>query len=561
MSSSTAPRLVIVGRPNVGKSTLFNRLYGRKRALVHDEPGVTRDRLELSAEWLVRGKKYPVSLVDTGGLGGDRFADEIAKQVNLALSDADLVIVLFDGQAGFTSADAEVIQQIKRSGLATRVPLIGAVNKVDADVHETFINDFFQSNLDPLITLSAEHARGINDLQELVHDVLKERGFKDVTAPEVETSEPIENEEEEMLEFLSDEQGAQDGIDETGETNESTEEDLLEASPTEFIDITADQEDVPEDLLEESEEVSEEPQYERKVPRVAIIGRPNVGKSTLTNALLREDRMITSPVAGTTVDAVDSYTELNGNPFVLIDTAGIRRKSKTEQGVEVLSVIQSRKALERCDVALLLIDGEVGVTDQDEKIGSLIEEVGCGVVLIVNKWDLQKRNREFTKEMAAKHIRDEMGYLRYAPVLFISAKNRQGLEGLGDLIDEIIRQRRVKVGTHEFTEWVRAESEIHNPGNAKFYMSHQSGRNPPTFVCHVSKPDKVHFSLRRHLVNAIRDRWGFMGSPLRLVFVEGKSRKGPPPRKTAHGSLRKRVASSASSSQSSAKSSPKTFTR
>jgi GTP-binding protein len=449
----TSPKLVIVGRPNVGKSTLFNRLYGRKRALVHDLPGVTRDRLEEKAEWWVKAQRYEIDLVDTGGLGGEKFSKEISRQVQTALEHADIVLALFDGQAGYTALDQEVIHQMVRSGLKDReIPIVGVINKVDADLHEEFIHDFYASGLDPLITISAEHGRGIEDLQEKIIEIL-------------------------------------------------TEHDKVKALGTKEEEI--------------------------KIPKIAIVGRPNVGKSTLTNAMLDEDRMITSNIAGTTIDAVDSLCELNGYPFCIIDTAGIRRKSKTEQGVEVLSVVQARKALERCDLALLVVDGETGTMDQDEKISGLIEEVGCSVILVVNKWDTQKRNQKFTQKDAVERIHREMAYFKWAPVMFVSAKEKTGLDEIGELINDVLEQKKLKITTHEFSEWVRAESEIHNPGNVKFYMCHQSGRYPPTFVCHVSNPDKVHFSLKRHIINAIRERWGYMGSPIRLHFVEGKSRTGP----------------------------------
>ena len=282
-----------------------------------------------------------------------------------------------------------------------------------------------------------------------------------------------------------------------------------------------------EDMPELEDEQPLRPDEERRIPRIAIIGKPNAGKSTLVNAILGENRMIVSPIAGTTIDAVDSPATIDGLEVVLIDTAGIRRKSKTEQGVEVLSVVQARKALERCDVAVLVIDGDEGVTDQDEKIGGMIEEIGCGVILAINKWDLLQHRKGTTKETFAEQVRGQMAYLRYAPLMFMSAKKNQGIDNLGHLVDEINDQRRVKIATHELTEWVRRESEVHNPGNAKFYMTHQAGKNPPTFVAHVSNPEKVHFSLRRHLVNAMRARWGFMGSPVRILFLKGKSRKGP----------------------------------
>jgi GTP-binding protein len=470
-SSTKAPkRIVIVGRPNVGKSTLFNRLIGRRRALVHDEPGVTRDRLEENGEWWVKARKMPITLVDTGGLGGERFADEIAKQVKIALEDADAVLFLFDVRVGVTPADRELLQGFTRSGVKSRVPFIAVVNKVDADKHEADASEFYELGLDPVLTISAEHARGIDDLQEAI---ARATGFLD-----------------------------------EGETD------------TENQTETENQTDTDTDTASASDE-----DYVPRIPRIAIVGRPNVGKSTMTNALLGADRMITSPIAGTTVDSIDSHVRLGNHEFILIDTAGIRRKSKTEQGIEVLSVVQARKALERADIAILLLDAETGTIDQDEKIGGLIEEVGASVILCVNKWDTQRGNSDFSREDAAERIREDMGYLRYAPILFVSAKERRGFDKLGDLIAEILHQRRLKIPTHEFTEWVRKQSVIHNPMGAKFYLSHQSGRNPPTFVCHVSDPEKVHFSLRRNLVNAMRERWGFMGSPIRLLFVKGSSTK------------------------------------
>jgi GTP-binding protein len=279
-------------------------------------------------------------------------------------------------------------------------------------------------------------------------------------------------------------------------------------------------------LLDEKER--SQPRAEGEVapeslPKLAILGKPNVGKSTLLNALAGEERVVTSPIAGTTVDSIDIEIELGGERFLLIDTAGIRRKSKTEKGVEVLSVVQARKTLERADLAFLVIDGSEGPSDQDEKIGGLIEEAGCSVILIVNKWDTMKRNKDFDRDDAAERIRDDMGFLGYAPIVFASAKERTGLRGLGDLIREILDAKKVKVQTREFTDWVRRRPEIENLQGVKFYLCHQTGRHPPSFVCHVSDPRKIHFSIQRNLVNGIRDKWGYMGSPVRLSFVKAKN--------------------------------------
>jgi GTP-binding protein len=452
------PTVVIIGRPNVGKSSLFNRLVGRRRSLVHDEPGVTRDRIEETAVWTLRGKRYEFRVIDTGGLGHEKFAEEIRRQVETALECAQGVIMLFDGQSGLLPEDEEILRSLRVAGMFDRderkTPIVAVVNKVDTDAHEDRVAQFYEAGLENVLGVSAEHNRGVDELQELLLEEMEKAGT------------------------------------------------LMKELPDE--DLQA-----------------------RKIPRIAIVGKPNVGKSTLVNALVGEERMVTSPIAGTTVDSVDSRVEIDGYPFIILDTAGIRRKDKTEQGVEVLSVVKARQALESCDVAILVIDGEKGATDQDEKIGGLIEEVGCGVILAVNKWDTQSKNREFSRDDAANRIRKQMAYLRYAPIVFMSALKGQGLEGLGELVHEILNQRQVRISTKELTEWVREAAQIHNPANAKFYLSHQVGKNPPSFVSHVSDPDKVHYSLRRHIVNGLRERWGFMGSPVRFGFHLAKHRKGP----------------------------------
>jgi GTP-binding protein len=429
--------------------------------------------MEEMTEWWVHGKSFPILMVDTGGLGGELFVAEIEKQVKTALEKADLVLFVFDSQVGLTPMDQELFRQLSQSGLRKKVPVLGIVNKVDAEMHEDRIAEFFELGLDQVLTLSAEHNRGIDDLKLCIFNTLG---------------------------------------------------DTLSFSKEELSETTLQEEEESED---ESTPEAEEPSVDR-IPRIAIVGRPNVGKSTLVNALLREDRMITSSIAGTTVDSIDSVAELNGKPFIFIDTAGIRRKSKTEQGVEVLSVVQSKKALDRADIAILVLDGETGITDQDEKIGGLIEEVGCSVILAVNKWDTQERNKDFPRDVAAEQVRKTMAFLKYAPIVFMSAKKGKGLENLGELFEEILHQRRLKLATHEFTEWVREKSTIHNPMNAKFFLCHQTSRNPPTFVCHVNDPEKIHFSLRRHFINALREKWGFMGTPIRMLFIEGKNRRSLP---------------------------------
>ncbi len=457
--------VVIVGRPNVGKSTLFNRLIEKRKSIVHNKPGITRDRVEAQVQWWVQGKSYPIIVVDTGGLGSEKFSDEISRQVQIALKEADVVLFLFDSQSGLTPLDEELLLHLKRSGTFETAHFIGVVNKVDHEIHEERVSDFFTFGLNPVLTVSAEQGRGVEDLRNAVIEASKlfwETGGKALDA---------------------------------------------------FLEI---------------ENFSESSQAQNFIPRIVILGRPNVGKSTLINAILKKERMITSPVAGTTVDSIDSLVELDNKPFLFVDTAGIRRKGKTKQGIEVLSVVQTKKTLDKANLAILVLDGEVGTSDQDEKLGGLIEEAGCAVVLLVNKWDTQQKNIHFTRELAAKKIRDKMAFLKYAPIVFASALKGDGLNHLGELLEEILHQRKLKIPTHELTEWVRQKMTDNNPKNAKCYLAHQSGRSPPTFVCHVNDPDKIHFSLRRHIINSLRERWGFMGNPVKMLFIEGKNRRSLP---------------------------------
>jgi len=456
-NKARALKIVILGRPNVGKSTLFNRLIGRKRALVHDVAGVTRDRIIEKAVWIYNKKNYNFEIIDTGGVGGEHFKDEILTQVQIALQEADLALFIVDARSGIIPADMEVLKTLRASTKNhKKLPLIGVMNKADHEGLEHLSSDFYKLGLDKIMPISAEHNRGV--------EFLKEEIIKDTRA------EPME-------------------------------EELLADKP----------------------------------PCISIVGKPNVGKSTLVNTVLSENRMVVSPIAGTTSDAIDLSVTLDGHEVTLIDTAGIRRKSKTEQGLEVLSVVQTRKTLERSDLAILVLDGEKGITDQDEKIGGLIEDAGCSVIIAVNKWDTQAKNKGFSKEDAAKRIRAAARFLKYAPIVFISALKNEGIDGLGDLAIEILNQKKVMITTHDLTTWFKHEATVHNPQDAKFYLTHQVSQKPPSFICYVSDPRKIHYSLKRHLVNAMRDQWGFMGSPVWIKFV--KSSNSPKKPKESYQSV------------------------
>lgn len=431
------PRIVILGRPNVGKSTLFNRLAGSRRALVGNEPGMTRDRLHAPAEW--RGRRFEV--VDTGGIlpqEKDLIATEIFRQAHKAIENAAQLVLVVDGREGMVPLDEDLARLLRRAGR----PLALAVNKIDTLAHMPLVADFHRLGIPDVFAISAEHGLGVDDLLE------------HVTA-----SFPRE----------ADERGA--------------------GSAEEF------QEPV----------------------RVAIIGRPNVGKSTLLNRLLNEERAIVSPLPGTTRDAVDAEFERDGLRLRLIDTAGIRRKGKTKLLAEKLSVIQARKHLERADVALLVLDAVEGVTALDANIGGYAHESGRSLVLVVNKWDAVAKGPQTTNEVT-QLIRRKMKYLDYAPIVFISALKGQRLNKLLATVARVAEARRRRISTAEMNRFLqrvnfqRATTPAHRPG--RIYYLTQVGVAPPTFLAFTHRRGPLHFSLERFLENRIREHFDFTGTPL-----------------------------------------------
>jgi GTP-binding protein len=428
------PRVVILGRPNVGKSTLFNRLCGRRRALVGNEPGMTRDRLYAPAEWL--GKRFEV--VDTGGMipaEQDLIASEIFRQARVAIEEAAHLVLVVNAQQGVVPLDEELARLLRRTG--KRLSL--AVNKIDTTQHSPLAAEFHRLGVRDLFPLSAEHGLGVDDLLDHV--------TADFPAGDT-TSVPVE-----------------------------------------------------------------------QVVNVAIIGRPNVGKSTLLNHLLNEERSIVTPLPGTTRDAVDAEFEHEGHRYRLIDTAGIRRKGKTHLLAEKLSVLQARRHLERADVALLLLDAKEGVTALDTHIGGYAHESGRSIVIVVNKWDAIAKTATTTQEYT-QTVRRRMKYLAYAPLVFISALTGQHLDGLMRTIAEVAVARRLRVSTAEMNRFLaevdlgRAPSPAGRP--LRLYYLTQAGVAPPVFVAFTNQPGKFHFSFQRFLENRIRERFGFLGTPIVL---------------------------------------------
>ena len=468
------PTLAIVGRPNVGKSTLFNRLVGSRRAIVGDEPGITRDRLYGESEWA--GKMLRV--VDTGGIiPGDSalIPAEIFRQAKVALEQADAIVMVVDGRTELASPDLELARQLMRMGK----PLLLAVNKMDTPQLEPYAQEFHRLGIKELLPISAESGNGVAELLEHVFAVLPET----VPVPE-----------SEGLEFLRDPEARSEAADSAEILSE-----------------------------EEDEEGEAAPAPTEKETKVAIIGRPNVGKSTLLNALTGTGRAIVSPIAGTTRDAVDELVQRDGQAYRFIDTAGIRRKGKTELMAEKLSVVMARKHLEAADVALIIIDATEGVTGSDATIAGYAHESGRSVIIVINKWDLVTTARtdgkppsdqKIFEEQARRHLK----FLNYAPIVFVTATTGKNIDKLYSTLDLVAKERRKRVTTGAMNRFLaKVDFERASVPVSKrvriLYMT-QAAVSPPTFILFTDRAVKLHFSYQRFLENQIREAFGFVGTPI-----------------------------------------------
>jgi GTP-binding protein len=450
-----AGTLAIVGRPNVGKSTLFNRLVGSRRAIVGDEPGITRDRLYGEAEW--QGRKLRV--VDTGGIipeDKELIPAEIFRQARVALEQADVIVMVVDGRTELAAPDLELARLLKR----TSKPLILAVNKIDTPQLEPYAQEFHRLGIQDLLPVSAETGNGVAEVLEHVLELMP-------VSPEPDAVEPTDE--------IAEELGA------------------------------------PEEQSKPLE------------TKIAIIGRPNVGKSTLLNVLTGTGRAIVSPIAGTTRDAVDELVERDGQTYRFIDTAGIRRKGKTELMAEKLSVVMARKHLEAADVALIVIDATEGVTGGDATIAGYAHEAGRSVVIVINKWDAVTTGRTDGKPPADPAIfeqqaRRQLKFLNYAPIVFVSATTGKNIPKLFSTLELVATERRKRIGTGEMNRFLaHVDFERASVPVAKrvriLYMT-QAAVSPPTFILFTDRAVKLHFSYQRFLENQIRDAFGFLGSPI-----------------------------------------------
>jgi len=437
------PVVAVVGRPNVGKSTLFNALAGSRISIVEDTPGVTRDRIYADVSWL----NYQFTLVDTGGIEpetDDLILSRMREQAMTAIMTADVILFLTDVRQGLVDADFKVADMLRRS----HRPVMLIVNKVDS--FEKFMPDvyeFYNLGLGDPIPISATGKLGLGEMLDMV------------------------------VEKFS-----------------------------------------PEDLVEEEDDR----------PKIAVIGKPNVGKSSIINKLLGQERVIVSPVAGTTRDAIDTTITRDGREYVFIDTAGLRRKSKVKEEIERFSVIRTVSAVERCDVAVLLIDAQEGVTEQDAKIAGIAHEKGKGIIIAVNKWDLIEKDDHTMKEFSKK-VWEKLSFMPYAELIFISAKTGQRLHKLFDVIDAVIDNCSLRIQTGVLNEILMEATAMKQPPSDKgkrlrIYYITQVSVKPPTFVMFINSKELTHFSYTRYIENQIRNTFGFRGTPIRFIYRERKEK-------------------------------------
>lgn len=428
------PVVAIVGRPNVGKSTIFNRIVGERISIEEDVPGVTRDRIYGKGEWL----NVEFNIIDTGGIdiGDEPFLEQIRWQAQIAIDEADVIIMITSGRDGVTATDEEVAKILYRS----KKPVVLAVNKVDNPEMRDQIYDFYSLGFGDPFPISGSHGLGLGDLLD---EVVKH--FPNKAAAD----------------------------------------------------------------------------YDEDVIKFSLIGRPNVGKSSLVNAILGEERVIVSDIAGTTRDAVDSPYTYEGQNYVIMDTAGIRKKGKVYESTEKYSVLRALRAIERSDVVLVVIDAEEGIIEQDKRIAGLPHEAGRGVIIVVNKWDAIEKDEKTMNEFEKK-IRNQFLFLNYAPIVFVSAKTKKRLHTLIPMIKLVSENHSLRVQTNVLND-VIMDAVAMNPTptdkgkRLKIYYITQVSVKPPTFVLFVNDPELLHFSYERFLENRIRDAFGFLGTPIRII--------------------------------------------
>jgi GTP-binding protein len=478
MSTQTKiPLLAVVGRPNVGKSTLFNRLVGGRPALVHDTPGLTRDRRYGETDYF----GVTIKLIDTGGLDPDAAREVIGagihRQALRAIGEADALLLVVDGRAGLSAVDHELAQQLR----ATGKPVFLAVNKIDHVVREDLVHDFHALGLGQPFSVSAAHGRGIDTLLEAIVDA---------TVPKPE------------------------GFDPDATANDDDEDDDKDSD--DIFDVLDDEEAEKQEAIEAA-----------KPMRVAFVGRPNAGKSSLTNRLLGEERSLVHDVAGTTTDPVDSPFSIGGRDYLLVDTAGIRRKAKIEAEIEKIAVSMAIGQVDRADVVVLVIDAELGPAEQDARIAGMIEESGRGLVIALNKSD--RITGDAMKAQLKELTSDTFHFLTWAPTVLLSAQRGDGVDRLLDVVDQVAKEHRKRIPTAQLNRFFSEVIEempppLHHGRSVKIQYITQPRARPPTFVLWANTPEGLSPSYKRFIQNRLRETYGFRGTPLRIAVKEKKDR-------------------------------------
>jgi len=536
------PLIAIVGRPNVGKSTLFNRLVGSRRAIVGDEPGITRDRLYGEANW--RG--YDLRVVDTGGIipeEKDFIPAEIFRQAKVALDEANAIVMVVDARSELAAPDLELARLLQKTGK----PLFLAANKVDSDRQSSLADDFHQLGIREIIPISAEHGRGVDDLLDAVLRSLPEKAFTIGGAENTEGKSTESGSRKSKSPPSRTERGkdgapadflATESKEDTREYDWSKPQSRRSRRREESnVLVTDDREPTSDDERPTTNDQRRTTNDERPATetRVAIIGHPNVGKSTLLNQLTGADRAIVSPIPGTTRDAIDEIVERDGMKFRFVDTAGIRRKGKTHLMAEKLSVVMARKHLEAADIALLVIDATEGVSALDAAIAGYAHESGRSIVIVVNKWDLvtsgekkavsqsrasriQDGKRPDDRAAYEQRLRYALKFLSYAPVLFMSAAKGKGTDKIFATLEKVAAERRKRITTGEMNRFLKHvdfdRASVPVRQRVKILYLTQAAIAPPTFVLFTDRQVKLHFSYQRFLENQIRRAFGFEGTPI-----------------------------------------------
>lgn len=551
------PVIALVGRPNVGKSRLFNRFVGSRKAIVENTPGVTRDRNYGTGKWNSR----PFTIIDTGGFEPDStdvLLEQMRLQAQLAVEEADVILFVVDSRAGLLPADWQIAEILRKSGKRT----ILTVNKIDQPKLMELSYEFYELAFEELFAVSAEHGLGFEDLAEAATQDFPTVSAKDKSRPSFKVDNDFAEFAEEYLEqfgeyprgYVALEDGEDDDDawyeDNTGEGDDDAWMDDRDAVDTEESGASDEEDILPRAHIFETEDDAElyevpctardehalEDRVLQETIAIAVCGKPNTGKSTLINRLLGYQRLLTADIAGTTRDTIDTELEgKDGQPYLLIDTAGIRRKSTISQRIEKFSIVKALDAVERADVVLIVVDARTGVTDQDLKIASIAVEKGCALAVLLNKWDLIEQKTDQTAMAYIKAAREKFSFMEHIPIFTISALTGTRTHKILDIAKKLYLQASTRIPTGELNRVFRRILSQHTPPlvgsrTLKFYFIQQVAIRPPTFVIQSNAPECVPSDYKRYIINQLRAYYGFAGTPIRILYKKPAGRRKWTPR-------------------------------